>query len=191
MPALLIPIHHLDNVGKDFSFALDESWLREAFAQSDVSGDASRVGSVEVHAQRNGNEILVHGKAEGRLITECVRCLKPLSVDVECAIAALYAPTATRPRHNDDDEEDLEIDPDAPDREFYTGETVFIDDLVRDYLLLELPMQPRCEPECESLGATTSGSPWNGDGSHDSDGVTIDPRLLPLMKLAKGEPEKE
>ncbi|MDB4990766.1 MAG: hypothetical protein JWN04_5944 [Myxococcaceae bacterium] len=188
MPALSIPIHQLDNIGKDYVFALDASWLRDAFTVSDVTGDTSRVGSVEVHAQRNGNEILVHGKAEARLITECVRCLRPLSLDVECQVAALFAPTSTRPRHNDEEEEDLEIDPDAPDREFYTGETVFVDDLVRDYLLLELPMQPRCEPECENLGATSS-SPLDGDSVFGED--TIDPRLLPLMKLAKGEPDKE
>jgi uncharacterized metal-binding protein YceD (DUF177 family) len=189
MPALSIPIHHLDHAGKDFVFALDASWLEAAFAASDVSGDVSRVGSASVHAQRNANEILVHGKAEARLITECVRCLRPLPVDVECQIAALYAPASTRPRHNDEPEEDLEIDVDAPDREFYTGETVFIDDLVRDYLLLELPMQPRCDPECENLGATRSSGSESLDESFGED--TIDPRLLPLMKLAKGEPEKE
>ena len=188
MPSLSIPIQHLDSAGKDYVFALDESWLRGAFTEAGVSGDTSRVGSVQVHAQRNGHEILVHGTAETRLITECVRCLSGTPVDVSCQIAALYAPTSTRPKHNDEEEDDLEIDPNAPDREFYTGETIFIDDLVRDYLLLELPMQPRCEPACQNLGATTS-SPANG--AHDSGEDTIDPRLLPLMKLAQGEPEKE
>ena len=188
MPSLSIPIHHLDSAGKDYVFALDESWLRGAFTEAGVSGDTSHVGSAQVHAQRNGNEILVHGTAEARLITDCVRCLSGIPVGVACQIAALYAPTATRPKHNDEEEDDLEIDPNAPDREFYSGETIFIDDLVRDYLLLELPMQPRCEPACQSLGATTSGP---ANGAHDFGEDTIDPRLLPLMKLAQGEPEKE
>ena len=199
MPSLSIPIHQLDSHGKDYVFALDESWLRGAFTEAGVTGDVSHVGSAQVHAQRNGNEILVHGKAEAQLITECVRCLRGIPVPVACELAALYAPTHTRPKHNDEEEDDLEIDPNAPDREFYSGEIIFIDDLVRDYLLLELPMQPRCDPACQSLGKTTStpsslaqgraSPPLNG--VHNSDGDTIDPRLLPLKKLAQGEPEKE
>jgi uncharacterized metal-binding protein YceD (DUF177 family) len=111
--------------------------------------------------------------------------VRPLSRRRPCDIAALYAPQAGTKRHHDDDEDDLEIDPDAPDREFYTGEQVAIDDLVRDYLLLELPMQPRCEPECVSLPVSKL------DGGKDFGGDSIDPRLMPLMKLAKGEPDKE
>jgi hypothetical protein len=46
-------------------------------------------------------------------------------------------------------------------------------------------MQPRCEPECVSL------KPSRLDSGKKSLDVDIDPRLMPLMKLAKGEPEKE
>lgn len=188
MAALSIPIHELDTHGKDYVFALDESWLRDVFGGSDVTGDPSRIGSVHVHAQRNGGEILVHGKADARLITECVRCLSPVSVDVACDLAALYAPSTTRPRESEA-EDDLEIDPEAPDREYYSGDNVVIDDLVRDYLLLELPMQPRCEPECQTLGATSSST--GETHAADFGEGTIDPRLMPLMKLVKDEPQKE
>ncbi|HEY6880027.1 MAG TPA: DUF177 domain-containing protein [Polyangiales bacterium] len=184
MPALLIPIHNLDSVGKDFVFALDEAWLRGAFADTGVQGDVSAPGEVSVHAQRNGSEILVHGRAHARLITECGRCLGPVPVDVACDLAALYAPQVGAPRPDaEEDEEDLDIDPDAPDREFYTGEQVAIDDLVRDYLLLELPMQPRCEPECEL--------PLGVKGGTQELGEEIDPRLQPLLKLAQGERERD
>jgi uncharacterized protein len=188
MPALLIPIHNLDSVGKDFVFALDAAWLRTQFAETGVDGDASSPGEVAVHAQRNGSEILVHGRAHARLVTECGRCLSPVALDVECTLAALYAPEAGAVRHApEDDEEDLDIDPDAPDREFYRGEEVAIDELVRDYLLLELPMQPRCEPECALPAVKKSARA----GAQPEFGGEIDPRLMPLLKLAKGEHDKE
>lgn len=201
MAALVIPIHDLDAFGKDFVFVLDESWLRQAFAESGVQGDATKRATVEVHAQRNGREILVHGRAHAWLITECVRCLKGLPVEVECELAALYAPSEGQAhgRRDEDEEEDLEVDPDAPDREYYSGEQVQIDDLVRDYLLLELPMQPRCDlgwdcPNLEVPASMRSGSGVHSSepkGTHDSGEETIDPRLLPLKKLAKREPDKE
>ena len=67
MAALVIPIHDLDSAGKDFVFALDPAWLEHAFGDTGVRGDAARGGTVEVHAQRNGREILVHGRAQAWL----------------------------------------------------------------------------------------------------------------------------
>ncbi len=193
MADLLIPIHDLDTHGKDFVFALDESWLTRMLAETGVSGDISEgPGSVEVHAQRNGQEILVHGRAKARLVTDCVRCLKGMPVAVECDLAALYAPSQGQSRAEDEEDD---IDPDQPDREFYTGEQVAIDELVRDYLLLELPMQPRCDLgwSCSNLEVpdhmrTSEGVQTSQNFNEDA----IDPRLAPLIKLAqKGEREKE
>ncbi len=193
MASLVIPIHNLDTHGKDFVFALDQAWLDGMFEGTGVRGDASASdGAVEVHAQRNGREILVHGKARARLLTECGRCLKDMPVDVACDLAALYAPSEGS-AHAHGDEEDDDVDPDQPDREFYSGEKVVIDELVRDYLLLELPMQPRCDLGWSCPNLDVPEQMRGGDGVHsESTGEgRIDPRLMPLMKLAKGEPEKE
>ena len=194
MGSLVIPVQHLDTHGQDYVFALDQAWLDHAFEGTGVRGDAAQgVGEVSIHAQRNGREILVHGKAQAHLITECGRCLKDLPVAVACDLAALYAPQegSIRPQPHDDEIDD--IDPDRPDREFYTGERVVIDELVRDYLLLELPMQPRCELgwECPNLELPPDMRGAAGVHSQSSGEEHIDPRLVPLMKLAKGEPEKE
>ena len=194
MAALVIPIQHLDQSGKDYVFALDQPWLDVAFEGTGVHGDASAgAGSVEVHVQRNGREILVHGKARARLVAECGRCLKDLPLEVACDLAALYAPSDAHVHAQPQDDE-LEIDADEPDRERYSGEEVVIDGLVRDYLLLELPMQPRCELgwECPNLEVPAHMRGKDGVHSAETAGTgQIDPRLLPLMKLAKGEPEKE
>jgi uncharacterized protein len=197
MADLLIPIHDLDSQGKDFVFALDDAWLERVLADTGVRGDTSKgAGAVEVHAQRNGREILVHGRARACLVTECARCLKGLPLEVACELAALYSPkVGDGPHHASADEDDDDVDPNEPDREFYTGEDVAIDDLVRDYLLLELPMQPRCDLgwACPNLDVPdhmrASEGVRSSEGFHEDH---IDPRLAPLMKLAKkGERDKE
>jgi uncharacterized metal-binding protein YceD (DUF177 family) len=179
---------------------LDQAWLDGALEGTGVRGDASKgEGEVSVHAQRNGREILVHGKAHACLVTECGRCLKDLPLQVACDLAALYAPSegGVRPGahhgHHAADEELDEVDPDEPEREFYSGERVVIDELVRDYLLLEIPMQPRCDLgwECPNLELPAHMRGADGVHSQSSGEDHIDPRLIPLMKLAKGEPEKE
>jgi uncharacterized metal-binding protein YceD (DUF177 family) len=194
MASLVIPIHNLDTHGKDFVFALDQAWLDGALVGTGVRGDAtSKDGAVEVHAQRNGREVLVHGKAHARLVTECGRCLKDFPLEVACDLAALYAPSEGSVRPSEDDDELDDVDPTRPDREFYSGEQVVIDDLVRDYLLLEIPMQPRCDQgwSCPNLDVPEHMRGGEGVHSQSSGEAHIDPRLIPLMKLAKGEPEKE
>ena len=194
MAALVIPIHHLDAQGKDYVFALDQVWLDHAFEGTGVHGDASAgAGAVEVHAQRNGREILVHGKARARLVAECGRCLKDLPLEVACDLGALYAPGDPSARHDAEEELD-DVDPDAPDRECYSGDEVVLDGLVRDYLLLELPMHPRCELGWECPNLDVPEHMRSNDGVHTAQILGeghVDPRLIPLMKLAKGEPDKE
>ena len=58
----------------------------------------------------------------------------------------------------------------------YDGETVVLDDLVRDELLLGVPMIPLCSEDCPGM------SPAPGsDAKAPSEKKDIDPRLAPLM----------
>jgi uncharacterized protein len=75
-----------------------------------------------------------------------------------------------------DDEGDRSAD-DA-DTIAYDGETVVLDDLVRDELLLAIPMIPLCSESCPGISA----GPANSAGA---DEAGIDPRLRPLLKLKK------
>jgi len=196
MADLVIPLHDLDNVGKDYSFALVPSWLDRMLEGTGVTGDASAApGEVQVHAQRNGREILVHGRAKARLIAECGRCLKGLPLDVAAEVGALYAPADAprRPVAKTLEDDDIEIEGDEPDLETYTGDKVEIDNLVRDSLLLELPMQPRCDLgwACPNIDLPEHLRAAEGVSTKGFGEGHVDPRLLPLIKLAKGEPDKE
>ncbi len=195
MADLVIPLYDLDTAGKDYTFALGAAWLDRVLEGTGVRGDTEgEPGLVKVHAQRNGREILVHGRAHARLITECGRCLKGLPLDIRTDVGALYAPADARhPPRPVPVAEDDDIELDATDREVYTGDKVEIDDLVRDSLLLELPMQPRCELgwACPNIDLPEHLRAAEGVSTKGFDEGNVDPRLLPLMKLAKGEPDKE
>ena len=58
----------------------------------------------------------------------------------------------------------------------YDGETVVLDDLVRDELLLGIPMIPLCSESCPGISPRVEG---------ESNGVGLDPRLRPLLELKK------
>jgi uncharacterized protein len=75
--------------------------------------------------------------------------------------------------HADDpDEEGVEIE-DA-DVIPFDGENLILDELIRDELLLGIPMIPLCSEACAGI------SPERSEGS---EAASIDPRLRPLLKL--------
>jgi len=63
----------------------------------------------------------------------------------------------------------------------YDGENVVLDDLVRDDLLLEIPMIPLCSEDCPGIASAHA---------KEEAQVPIDPRLAPLLRMKK-EKEKE
>src|SRR5262249_5612538 len=59
----------------------------------------------------------------------------------------------------------------------YDGESVVLDDLVRDELLLSVPMIPLCSENCPGISPDLTPEQASAAG--------IDPRFLPLLRLKK------
>jgi uncharacterized protein len=67
----------------------------------------------------------------------------------------------------------------------YSGETIALDEIVRDELVLELPIVPLCSEDCAGI------SPPPALAGEASGEAAIDPRLLPLLRLKKMNEKKE
>ena len=68
--------------------------------------------------------------------SRCCRCLEPVQVPVEARVDAIFA---------------KELDPDDPDLYAFEGNVVSLEEPVKDALLLELPLQFFCKPDCKGL----------------------------------------
>jgi uncharacterized protein len=178
MPELVLQVHDIDDRGTDYDFELTPVWLDAALADSSLRRDPSTgSGALHVHAQRNGREILVTGDVDATLLVPCARCLGDAKLPVHAALTALLVPgtkadLATHPEETELEEDDL-------DRAYYEGHEVVLDDLVREHLLLEAPMQPLCSADCKGIEIPERLRPPADDFG---DGKT-DPRLRPLEKL--------
>ena len=189
-----IKLTELEAGSREYQLPIRAAWLCEQL--SDLAGDelpvASNDGSLEIVAETSGDDVLVRGSARAKITTACGRCLGPASFEVNADIAILMVK-----RGNDHrpvaDEEDLT--PEEEDREFFTGDSVVLDDVVREHLVLELPMQPLCKEDCVGIEipAAIRGPAQldavRPDAVFDKDGKVVDPRLAPLLALvdkAKG-----
>lgn len=89
---------------------------------------------------------------------------------------------AKKGRSEEDD--DYVFSPDEADVAPYDGDTVVLDDVVKDEILLEMPMIPLCSEDCPGISPpATEASAFAAKA--DSEADHIDPRLLPLLELKK------
>ena len=97
------------------------------FDDIDVEGEFFCTGEDRV-SLRAGAKATVHSR--------CSRCLEPVQVPMRAEIDAVYA---------------KQPDPDDPDLYGFEANAVELEDAVKDALLLELPLQFFCKPDCKGL----------------------------------------
>jgi len=114
--------------------------------------------------------VLVTGTASASLTGECVRCLEPITDEIEVTFQELYVyEDHALPEEEDDEVSTLQDD------------LVDLEPLLRDAVVLALPFQPLCEDDCPGLcpdcGVRLADDP---DHAHEA---AIDPRWAALADL--------
>ncbi len=164
-----IRVTDLDAGGRDYVMPVRQAWVRSVLEDCEASA-GRKDGELNVRASKSGNEVVVHGAVDAELTVPCARCLDPVNVQIHSDLSVIYVPRSTLKA-----ESGGEADGDTAEADMlgYDGETVVLDDLVRDELLLEVPMIPLCSDDCPGM------SPAPGNQEPATPG--IDPRLAPLL----------
>jgi len=111
--------------------------------------------------------VLVSGIVEVTVVAECGRCLEPLSDSLEVEVQELFA---YEPADRDDEQPLL------------TGDFIDIEPLVRDAVVLGLPLNPVCDEDCPGLCATCGVRLADVEPDHTH--ADPDPRWAALTQLA-------
>ncbi len=182
MSTFVLQIQDLDEVGREWNFAIRTAWLASALADTELKA-GTEDGRFTVHAQRSALDVLVQGHFEAQVAATCARCLKDVPIDVDLALTALYRPEHMRPQ--DSDEVDVRLD--EVNRDYYSGSEVVLDAMVRELLLLEAPMKPLCSESCEGIAIPEHLRP-----PQEVFGVSApDARFAPLLKLKEALTKNE
>ncbi len=170
-PSFVVSASELDAGGKEYARAIPNAWLKSTFEESDATPLGE--GEIDVRISKSGTDVVVHGHAKADVELPCARCLEPVKVTLEPEISVLMVP-ASKVRH----EREHEMASSEADVLPYDGENVVLDDLVRDDLLLEIPMIPLCSETCPGIASaeqTKASEP------------PVDPRLAPLLAMKKAK----
>ncbi|AXK33196.1 DUF177 domain-containing protein [Streptomyces armeniacus] len=131
--------------------------------------------------------VLVTGTGRAPLRGECVRCLEPLEQECEAEFQEMFSyPDAdARSRPTADTGDDAEEE----DTLFLEADLFDLEPVLRDAVVLSLPLQPVCREDCPGLcpecGARLADDP---DHRHDE---AVDIRWAALQELAGTIPDGE
>jgi uncharacterized protein len=115
--------------------------------------------------------VQLSGSASVRIKTECVKCMANTHLDLECALNSFMMPMGVGQEPED---HDGELTPQDLKREWYENGILVLDELIRDGIMLELPMNPQCSDSCPGIALQTFVN-----NKEDC----IDPRLAPLASI--------
>ena len=102
--------------------------------------------AVKAEAELAGKEIRIRGHISGTMEAACGRCLEQTEVPVDLDFDLPY-----RPMEEIAHEEELEVGEDELRVGFFAGDGVNLSDVVREQVLLAVPMKVVCRPDCRGL----------------------------------------
>ncbi|MEM9187619.1 MAG: DUF177 domain-containing protein [Myxococcota bacterium] len=172
MAEYTIKVSDLDESPKALRFPIRREWLAAELQGTDFS-PGPESGEVSISAHLSGDDVIVTGTAQSGLVVPCARCLEDVSLALEVNLGLLFSPTGPQTRPT---AEEAELTPEEIAQEFFEGDEIVLDSIVREGLILEVPMQPHCtRPECLRR--------WEGGVKEATREAALDPRLSPLLAL--------
>lgn len=136
--------HELELRKVPFDVAFRPGSLDLAETKFTLAGEMRITGSAE--SAGPNREIRVTGRIKGSLIGECARCLETAPLQLDREFDLLFRPVSL-----DEDAPDFEFSEDESDIGYYEGSGLLLSDVVREQILLWLPMQWTCRTDCRGI----------------------------------------
>jgi uncharacterized protein len=119
--------------------------------EAEQQGGLATSGSAEViHEHRGPKDIVadirLRGRFAGKFQVPCARCVEPVSIPLEAEFDLIF-----RPAGADEDAPERAIT--APETEigYYLKDSLALEDVLREQVLLSLPVRTLCKPDCKGL----------------------------------------
>jgi uncharacterized protein len=114
-----------------------------------LDGNLKQASVLSVSGQAAFNDLLseIHltGNLKVTMNSDCDRCLETTSIEVDSSFDLTYAPVDANVKPEIGlEERDIEL-------AFYEGNGLELDDVLRERIILIVPMQRLCRPDCQGL----------------------------------------
>ena len=127
-----------------------------------------------------GREVFVNGHVKTRAAVECDRCLKQVELPVDTDFELEYVTGSTY-----ESSDTAELTEQEMSVSVFDGESIDVDEIVKEQVLLAVPTRTLCQPECKGICPECGIDKNTGDCACDT--KEIDPRWAALKNLTSGK----
>jgi len=142
------------------------------------SGALHVEGVAELLANTDG-EIRIKGHMYAKMESECDRCLAMATFPLDCDFDLFYRPSESLAL-----EEEVAIDEGEAEMGFYAGAGIELEEILREQVLLLLPMQRVCSADCKGICPVCGRN--RNESSCDCHVEPGDDRWSALGKISQG-----
>ncbi len=171
-----IKLDRLQETGDRFAHVYEP----EELALDEEHARLTEPPQISGRVQTSGHEVRLRGEITARAEIDCDRCLKSVAVPVETEFDVTYVPEEDYRAS-----EAAELQEDDLSLSVFDGETIDIDELVREQVLLALPTRALCTEECKGL-CPTCGADRNAD-TCGCETKEVDPRWAGLKAIMRND----
>jgi uncharacterized protein len=123
----------------------------------DLAGEARQLtplkasGRAEVVEEHHGKNLIIkdirlRGRLSAGLELQCARCLEPVKQEIAREFELLYRPLGV-----DAGRDELSVTDAEAEIGYYQGDGILLEDVLREQVLLALPLKVTCEEDCRGL----------------------------------------
>ena len=125
--------------------------------QVDLGDEAKQMGNLAtsgraevIHEHRGPKDIVadirLRGQFSGKFEVPCARCVEPVEIPLAADFDLIFRPVGA-------DSEAPERSITAPETEigYYQKDSLLLEDVLREQVLLSLPVRTLCKPDCKGL----------------------------------------
>jgi uncharacterized protein len=135
--------------------------------EAEQKGGLATAGRAEViHEHRGPREIVpdirLKGQFAGTFEVPCARCIEPVEIPLAAEFDLIFRPVGA-----DTEGPERSITASETEIGYYQGDSLSLEDVLREQVLLSLPARTLCKPDCKGLcprcGANRNLQPCNCD----------------------------
>ena len=147
---MLIEIRELENHAVDFNEQFEPGVI-DLGGEARQTGVLKSAGRAQLVREHHGKHLLlkdirIAGDFATTVEVTCARCLEPVVEDVATKFDLLY-----RPQGADAGKEELSVTAAEAEVGYYRGEGLLLEDVLREQVLLALPLKAICREDCKGL----------------------------------------
>jgi uncharacterized protein len=119
--------------------------------EAEQISDLATAGEAEViHEHRGPKEIVadirLRGRFSGNFEVPCARCIEPVEIPLAGDFDLIFRPIGV-----DADAHERSITTSETEIGYYQGGSLLLEDVLREQVLLSLPVRTLCKPDCKGL----------------------------------------